>query len=129
MKFTELNPNLSNGDGWIGISIRSQHFYANFGHLVYIKSDGSLVYARPSDDKGNYDDIELGRVRDFDISQWVTFQIRFDDNILRISIGGISKEFTISDKNEVPFCYNAGMVRFQTYKSKACIQSIIADFP
>ncbi len=129
MKFTELNPSLEKGDSWIGISLRSQHFYANFGHLFYIKADGSIIYARPKNDKGLYEDLELGKLSKFDISEWVTFEITFNESILKISINEFEKEFIISDNDDVPFCYNSGMIRFQTYKTKACIKCITAEYP
>jgi len=28
---------------WIGVALRSEHFYANFGHLFYLREDGAII--------------------------------------------------------------------------------------
>ena len=129
MKFVEINQLLPEGEGWVGISLRSQHFYANFNHLFYVKSNGSMVYARPLDDCGNFKNIPLGELKNFEINQWINFDIKFTDYSLDISINEFSREFLMEKKEDMPFCFNSGMIRFQTDKARACIQSIVADYP
>src|SRR5574341_1371201 len=43
MKFTKLR----DIEGWIGISIRSHHFFANYGHLLYVNTTGKVVRTVP----------------------------------------------------------------------------------
>jgi len=129
MKFVDPNNEFTRDQGWIGLSLRSQHYYANFNHLFYVKTDGTIVYARPLDDKGLYEDLNLGKISNFDKDQWINFDIKFDDNSLDVIICDVNRKFIISEKDHMPFCYNAGMVRFQTNRARACIQSITAEYP
>ena len=129
MKFVEPDSIFSNDQGWIGLSLRSQHYYANFTHLFYVKTDGSVVYARPLDDNGRYENLDLGKFSDFNKNQWINFDIKFDEYSLDISICDVTKKFIIANKEHMPFCYHSGMVRFQTNRARACIQSITAEYP
>jgi len=40
----------SENDGaWIGVGFRSQHFFANFAHVLYMKRDGSITITQPNE--------------------------------------------------------------------------------
>ncbi|MCB2202683.1 hypothetical protein KQH56_01620 [bacterium] len=129
MKFVDINSNLPEGEGWIGLSLRSQHFYANFNHLFYVKPNGMVIYARPLDDTGNYEDLTLGIITSFDTKRWITFNLKFDDKSLNVSIENISRIFSIDNPEDMPFCFHSGLIRFHTYKARACIKSIEANYP
>ena len=129
MKFSQINPKSELKDAWIGISVRSQHYYANFNHLFYINAEGMAFYARPIDDSGNFETLELGKSQDFNINQPITFNIFFDDNELKIDINDITKTFDIMNSNDMPYCYIAGKIRFQTNRARAYIKSIFAEYP
>lgn len=126
MRFTELIPDAKSNEGWMGIMLRSQHFYANYGHLIYVVANGTVIYTRPLDENGKYEDVELGKIQDFNLSNWVNFDLRFNESKFSVSINNLKFEIPVSD---MPFRYNAGLVRFQTYKARACIKTICAEIP
>jgi hypothetical protein len=126
MRFTELRPGQQNIKGWIGINLHSQHFYAGFGHLLYVVNDGTIIYARPKDELGGLEDYEIDCLKDFNVKDWINFDIHFDDKSLGGSINSVNFNFPIS---EMPFCYPCGSIRFQTYQSRACINSISLEIP
>jgi hypothetical protein len=35
------------GGAFFGLSLRNQHFFANFGHLIYLRADGLVVRTEP----------------------------------------------------------------------------------
>ena len=37
------------GEAWIGVGLRSQHFFANFGHVLYLKKDGRIILVEPNE--------------------------------------------------------------------------------
>ena len=124
MRFTELSPNAKPNEGWMGIMLRSQHFYANYGHLIYVVADGTVMYARPLDEEGKYEDTKLGKIQEFNQSNWVNFDLRFDESLFSVSINDLKFELPVID---MPFRYNDGLVRFQTYMARACIKTMSAE--
>jgi hypothetical protein len=63
---------------WIGVGVRSQHFYANYGHVFYIKRDGSITITQPNEVSPNFYADELLRgVTEIDESRFHNFHVRF----------------------------------------------------
>jgi hypothetical protein len=117
MKFSRLRDK----EGWIGISIRNHHFFANYGHLLYLTSIGKVCWTVPDNELGNYHDEEIGVLSDFDINRFYKFQIEANDHSISMFIDDIGGDFKIS---EMPYVYPAGRILFQTYIARACIQYI-----
>lgn len=120
MKFTQLRS--SGGAGWIGIMLRSQHFFANNGHLIYLTSDGLIHHTKPIHEFDKHpSDPVIGSIDGFDPDEWVEFDIIFNDEALFGSVGGVPFHIDVS---EMPFVHNAGLVRFQTFLARACIGTL-----
>ena len=127
MRFTQLKPDVDVGQGWIGIMLRSQHFFANWGHLIYVVSDGTVRRTQPIDEFNKEDeDPVMGQIQSFDLNAWVQFDIRFDEHQLAGSVAGVSFNIAVSD---MPYIYNAGLLRFQTHMSRACIRTLAVEIP
>ena len=129
MKFQQVNESVEKDDNfncWIGISLRNQHFAANYGHLIYVKTNGEIIYCRPNDDIGNYDDEPIGILENFTLEDWINFDILFTSDYISISINDFN--LTI-DLESYPFKFNAGLVRFQTFMARGCVKSVYADIP
>jgi len=129
MKFLDKNPQLQRSDGWIGISPKSTHFAANFEHLLYVKADGTIILTQPLNSRGAYRDKPLGKLKNFDITQWIRFDILLNHEVFKIQINDFKVEFDLKDKTAMPYCYNSGVIRFQTYLVRACIKSVYAEIP
>jgi hypothetical protein len=127
MRFSELRPGLALGEGWIGIMLRSQHFFAHCGHLIYVKSDGSVRCTQPIDELATpTEDPVLGKIEGFQLDSWVTFDLRFDDRSLSGNVNGVEFYMKVS---EMPYTYHAGFLRFQTHCARATIRTLRVDVP
>ncbi len=127
MRFTELGPNAAAGQGWIGIMLRSQHFFAEAGHLIYVVSDGSIHCTKPVNEFGKEEsDPDLGQIQGFSLNDWVEFDLQFDQHALSGSVGGKKFEILVTD---MPHIYNAGHLRFQTSRARSCIRSLRVEIP
>jgi hypothetical protein len=127
MRFTALKPDIDIGEGWIGIMLRSQHFFAEGGHLLYVLSDGTVRLTQPINEF-NKEQIDpcLGQIQEFKLHDWIYFDILFDEHALSGSVGDVDFNIHVTD---MPFNYNAGLIRFQTYLSRACINNLQVEIP
>jgi hypothetical protein len=119
MKFTQLR----DIEGWIGISVRNQHFFANYGHLLYLASNGNVVRTVPEDELANYHDDLIGSIKDFRKvkDEFFKFRIQVDDQEISMFVNKIGKTSKIA---EMPFVYPSGRILFQTFRARMGIHSI-----
>lgn len=99
---------------WIGIMVRSQGYLANYGHLTYLKSDGS-VWITIEDDGGQYHrDEQIGQLAGFDLGSdvFMSFDVSFDEGRWRIQIDEFEWERAVAD---LPYVYNEGRVLVQGF--------------
>jgi hypothetical protein len=52
---------------WIGIMVRSQGYLANYGHLTYLKGDGSVWITVEEDGGQHHGDEKIGQLDGFDL--------------------------------------------------------------
>jgi hypothetical protein len=123
MRFSDRAPNLGASEGWIGIALRSQHFYANYSHLVYVRPDGTTWYTEPQDES-HYQDVPIAKLEGFDISDFVTFHLIFGPDAFQIRVNGINK---IIDLKTAPYVRHAGKIRFQTHWCRAVLKYAKVD--
>ena len=122
MRFTELRPDISPGQGWVGIMFRSQHFFANYGHLVYVVSDGSVRRTQPVDEFYKHQqDPFLGQIAGFGLTDWLQWDLQFDEYNLLGTVNGVQFNVPVT---AMQFCYAAGLIRFQTHLPRACIRMV-----
>lgn len=127
MCFTRLRHDDANDRGWIGIMLRSQHFFANYGHLIYVLSDGTVKRTEPKDEFNKEDnDPSLGQIQGFSTIDWVSFDLQFDEHAMSGLVGGVQFSIPVAD---MPYRYNAGLVRFQTYKARVCVRNLKVELP
>jgi hypothetical protein len=127
MRFAQLRPDDAVDHGWIGIMLRSQHFFADYGHLIYVLSDGTVKRTEPiAEFKKGDKDPPLGQIQGFSPNDWVNFDLRFDEHSLLGSVGGVVFNIPVTG---MPYTYNAGLVRFQTYKVRACVRTLQVEIP
>jgi hypothetical protein len=107
---------------WMGINLRSQLFWANMGHLVLLRSDGSVARtARKSEDPSTHYDIELGKLNDYNPESFVRFAITFDDQAWDIDVGSVKTRVPVQ---EIPFVFSAGRMLLQTYMCRVGVRKL-----
>lgn len=118
MKFSKLR----NEKAWIGISVRNQHFFANFGHLLYLGSNGKVERTVPEDDLGRYHGDKLGSFSGFDPtgSKFYEFRIKADGQAISMYVDDEGDDFKVT---EMPHVYPVGKILFQTANARAAIKS------
>lgn len=108
---------------WIGIAVRSQLFWANRGHLIYLDSNGVVQRTVPENDLDNYHDEKIGQIDDFDphSEEFVEFDVSIDEEALNVSVGPVQNSFAVRD---MLYVFGRGNVLFQTYCARAGIRNI-----
>lgn len=108
--FAKTHPDKENG--YIGVSVRSQNYYAGFGHIVYLNRDGSITMAQPSETSEGFTNILLRGPHPIDVSAEHPFEITFSESALAIRIDECSSMFPIAD---MPKVLGPGLIRFQSH--------------
>jgi len=114
--------------GWIGISLRNQSYFANYGHLFYLRTDGKVMRTEPKDDAGNYDDIEVGTLPNFllDTTTFHRFKAKLTDAEFVFDIDGVSQTLQVPT---LPFVYASGRVLLQTHRVRAGLRKLSVKRP
>lgn len=123
MRFSDRAPNLGPTEGWIGIALRSQHFFANYSHLVYVRPDGSVWHTEPLDES-RYRDVQIDSLKGFNLSQFVTFDLSFSPDTFQIKVNEASKTI---DVKAAPHVRHAGKIRLQTHWCRAVLGRVKVD--
>jgi hypothetical protein len=123
LKFSGDPSRISPTDAWIGVSLCSAHYFANYNHLVYVKPDGSLCYGEPqSEIESEYK--QWGQLTDFTASTPVEISVSLNSETLTMIVNGISNCISVA---EMPYRRQAGKVRLQTYLCRAILEYLQVD--
>lgn len=125
LSMSQRHPGIRPGDGWIGVSLCSTHFFANYSHLVYVKSDGSLVYTEPQSES-RYVDKPWGNLPGFDPFVPVEMSVSLTGDALTMEVGGTRNRIAAAD---MPHRRHAGKVRLQTHLCRAVLEYLRVDVP
>lgn len=111
------------GSGFLGVSLRNQHFHANWGHMVLLRTDGRVWRTEPEDDRGKYHDVEVAPIPGFNYQQptFLDLEAAIDDTELRFDVGGVVGQVPV---HAMPYVYGAGKVRVVTSMCRVRIQEI-----
>lgn len=109
---------------WIGVALRSEHFYANFGHVFYLKEDGAIVVTQPDEIPPQfYRDITLRDPIKIDLLSFHHFHVRFSPDTLFLSVDDFSASLEVAKMQKV---FGPGLIRFQSCLSWMAIKGIRA---
>jgi hypothetical protein len=123
LKFSEHHPRIGTTDGWIGVSLCSPHYFANYNHLVFVKPDGSLWYGEPQNEmESKYE--SWGHLPDFTTSTPIEISVSLNSETLTMRVNGISRCISVA---EMPFRRQAGKVRLQTHLCRAILEYLQVD--
>ncbi|MEK7449919.1 MAG: hypothetical protein AAB019_10625 [Planctomycetota bacterium] len=123
MKFTKRKESNKINSSWIGIMLRGQSFWANSGHLIYLRDDGIVIRTVPENELGTYKDVEVGKINDFNSNSntFIQFALSIDDKHLNIKVGTVKESIKIA---ALPFVFNEGRVQIQTAWALVGIKNI-----
>lgn len=125
LEFEAAFRNPANDAAWIGVGFRSQHFYANFAHLLRLNQDGSITVSHPNEiGPAFYTDEGLRGPTPIDGSGFHHFHIRFTQDMLLLEVDDFS---TSLDVARLPKVFGPGLIRFQSSLSWAAIKGIRAS--
>lgn len=121
MKMTLDSPSLN---PFMGVMVRGQHYFANFGHLIFVRRDGQVYLTMREDDSGKYHDEPIGKIDNFDMRRFASFAITIDNDILEIKVNDldIHKKLT-----ELPYVFSAGRIIFVAGYCRVGIRNIEVD--
>jgi hypothetical protein len=109
-RFAQLHPDKD--QGYIGVGLRSQHFYAPYGHILYLNRDGSILLTQPDESSNGYHDVPLRKATKIDPFAEHSFQCTFTGSVLSIRVDDFTKDFPVS---KMPKVLGPGMVRLQAH--------------
>jgi hypothetical protein len=106
----------------IGIAVRSQHFYANFGHVLVLGADGSIFITQPNNEPPQYySDITLRGPTNIRPNDLHEFEISINEESFIVKIDDFSEKRAIS---EMPRVNGPGLVRFHATRAWMGIESL-----
>lgn len=107
---------------WIGVGFRSQHFFANYSHLLYLKRDGSIIITQTNEiPPAFYTDEILRGPTPINESFFHHFHIRFTQDALLLAVDDFSILLDVGRMSKV---FGPGLIRFQSSLSWAAIKDI-----
>lgn len=121
MRFTECGPQQ---DPWIGVAVRSQGFYANFGYLLHMHPDGRVKLSVPNPESDPPNEVTefgcLDQLRD-NRAEFTSVSIQIDESALTFSAGVVRACVPLTD---LPHIYPRGRVLFQTAFARAGLRRV-----
>lgn len=109
-------------DGWIGVGFRSQSYYANFEHLLYLKLDGAVLLTQPNEIPPNfYADEMLRPPTEIDKTGFHHFHVQFTSDKLVLSVDDFS---VLKEVAKLPKVFGPGRIMFQAWPSWMAIKRI-----
>lgn len=107
---------------WIGVGLRSQHYWANFSHLLYLKRDGSVVVTEPNEQPPEfYSDRQLRAPCSIASDDFHKFEVKFGLDRLGLSVDDFA---TAIDVSSMPKQLGPGIIRFQSSLCWIAVRSI-----
>jgi hypothetical protein len=109
-------------DAWIGVGLRSQNFFANYSHLLYLRRDGRIVITEPNEEsEPYYANIDVRPETPVNLTEYHSFRISFDESVLNVQVDDFQKTFPVGFMKKV---FGPGLIRFQAYKSWMAIKQV-----
>jgi len=106
---------------WIGVNMRSQHYFANYGHLVLLRNDGAVFVTQPDESSPNsYRDEPLRPPTLMGHTKEHAFRIAFSDDELQIAIDEWETRWDFTNRKT----FGPGLVRFQSSLTRMRVRNI-----
>ena len=103
----------------IGVGLRSQHFFANFGHNFSMNRDGSIWTTEPHHDPPQfYQDTKLREPTPITLDDFAHFKVEFTNEALDLSIDDFQHEIKVADMVKV---FGPGLIRLYAVR---CLMAV-----
>jgi hypothetical protein len=110
---------------YIGVGFRSQHYYANYAHILYLKRDGTIIITEPNEISPTfYADNTIRGPTPIDKEGIHRFAVAFDESRMKIGVDEFVKIFPVRDMKKV---FGPGLIRFQSSRSWMALERILVE--
>lgn len=93
---------------FMGVMVRGQNFYANMGHLIFVRRDGVFLTMREND-VGDYHDEPIGNIPSFKMEDFTSFDITIDETVIDIKVNDLH---VVKKLEELPYVFSKGGIFF-----------------
>ena len=106
----------------IGVALRSQHFYANFGHHVSLAGDGTIWITIPDESHPNlYTDLTIRQPTPISLDEDHHFNVRFGRDFYTIRVDDFTHTISL---DSMPKVLPPGPIRLQSARSLMALKRI-----
>jgi len=120
-----VNPTADPGGSYIGVGVRSQHFWANYGHVFYLNSAGAVIITEPDEQPPQfYTDNELRSATPTDLTADHDFRVRWDPVFLTVEVDDFQHRFAIAEMKKT---LGPGLIRLQSFRTWMSISHLRVD--
>jgi len=113
------------GGCYIGVGVRSQHFYANLGHLFYLTSAGFVIITEPDEQPPDfYTDNVLRQGHPVDLTQPHQFRVRWDEAALMVQVDEFQRTFEVPAMKKT---FGPGLIRLQSFRTRMAVNRLRVD--
>ena len=121
LKTTLQHPNADELNPFLGIMLRGQSYFANYGHLILIRTTGDIYLTVREDDIGTYHDNKIGQIDGYDNVEFTFFNLKINDTEISIKIN----DFTYNQKlTDLPYVFGEGKIIFIAGYCRAGIKNV-----
>lgn len=121
LQFSARFSNPVSDSAYIGVGLRSQHYYSNFAHLLYLHRNGRIVLHEPVDNLADRGHDILREQMQIDLVGYHHFRIVFNEAVLSIQVDDFSHTSQVAKMKKV---FGPGLIRFQVYGSWMAINQV-----
>jgi len=121
-----INP-IPDVSSFIGVGLRSQHWYANYGHVLYLNREGRIIITEPNEEPpAFYRDHVLREGTAINLTTYHEFRVRFDETRLSVQVDDFRMVFELAKMKKV---FGPGLIRFQSFKTWMAIRRLRLTSP
>jgi hypothetical protein len=124
LEFVAQFKNRVDQHGYIGVGLRSQHYYAQYAHILYLDWKGQIVIANPNEDaaKNFYSDRVLRPETAIDLQTDHHFRVLFNESVIEVQVDDfVAPSIKVASMEKV---FGEGLIRFQSHMCWMAIKEL-----
>jgi len=123
-----MRPPIGHPDFFMGVMVRGQSFFANYGYLTVVRENGNVTMSYPKDDSLAAREDVLGNLGPVSLGQFSSFDVAIDDHALHVKV--TSGDQSVEARRSVadlPYLFTTGRVVFIAAFCRAGIRDIAIE--